>query len=345
MWPRVIKNTAARLGLSPIAASIRRRYRGAATCLMYHRVVAEVAHGDGFAPNQPLLVGLDQFEEQMRYLKSNYRCLSVPDAVELLKTNDLPARAVLVTFDDGYRDNLLALSVLEELNIPATIFITTGFVDGTSFPWWYDLEHVVSQSRELSYQKGGKTFRLRCRTLAEKKRAFQKIVTMMVGLSRQGQSDILRWLRDSCSSGAQFRDLLLNWEEIRTLDRHPLITIGSHSRDHFVLSQLDGRELDVELGGSRRRLEEILGHPVRLLAYPYGAKHAVGPREFEAARIAGYGAAFTTRHANIQPEHRFDLFALPRLAVSCGDTLTSLACKLEGLEGFWRNRAQRVVRE
>lgn len=112
---------------------LRQRYKGVCSILMYHRV-AEVSHE---LPNSILGVAPEQFEAQMRHIASNCNPLSLRAAIDGLVNGCLPANAVAVTFDDGFKDNLTAaLPILEKYKIPATIFISTKFIDGTLAPWW-----------------------------------------------------------------------------------------------------------------------------------------------------------------------------------------------------------------
>ena len=88
--------------------------------LMYHRV-RNVTHYD------QLSVSIHNFEKQVRYLSENYRVISLDDAVKEM-ANGVRSNAVVITFDDGYLDNIdNALPILQQYNIPATIFLTTGF--------------------------------------------------------------------------------------------------------------------------------------------------------------------------------------------------------------------------
>src|SRR5688500_6293310 len=93
--------------------------------LGYHRVLPEP---DPLLPGEP---GAADFEARMRWVKANFNVLPLTDAVQALRENDLPPRARAVTFDDGYADNYrIALPILQRLELPATFFIATGFLDG-----------------------------------------------------------------------------------------------------------------------------------------------------------------------------------------------------------------------
>jgi len=120
---------------------------------------------------------------------------------------------------------------------------------------------------------------------------------------------------------------------VEGLDREPLITIGAHTVDHFVLSQLPQEELERQLHESRRTLEQRLGHPILHFAYPFGGAEHAGPREFQAAEAAGFASAVTTRQNHWRTSSRDALHALPRLSIDFSDTLEDFRWKVSGLAG------------
>jgi len=98
---------------------------GKLSILIYHRVLKQP---DPLLPGE---VDAASFEWQMQLLAQHFNVLPLSEAVERLKKNSLPNRAVCVTFDDGYADNAeVALPILEKLGVPATFFIATGFLEG-----------------------------------------------------------------------------------------------------------------------------------------------------------------------------------------------------------------------
>ena len=106
---------------------------------MYHRV--SCLDRD----SQLLAVTPENFESQIKYLSENYILLSLNDLKEALSRKVIPNKSVAITFDDGYLDNLThALPLLEKYQIPATIFVSSGFVDGSFEMPSDELEKVVS---------------------------------------------------------------------------------------------------------------------------------------------------------------------------------------------------------
>lgn len=188
--------------------------------------------------------------------------------------------AVAITFDDGYADNLLIAA-----NLPVTVFVTVEPVlDGRRF-WWDEIAGIEPGLRG-------------------------KLHTRLKGLpgrERQGRLATLAW-KDDADRG---RPLTL--DELRDLASRPGVEIGAHTLSHPSLALLPAVEQERELAGARTRLEEMLGRPVTLLAYPFGKPGDVSEETQALARRAGYRAAFTTVPRCLVPSS--PLFALPRLTV------------------------------
>jgi peptidoglycan/xylan/chitin deacetylase (PgdA/CDA1 family) len=108
----------------------------------------------------------------------------------------------------------------------------------------------------------------------------------------------------------------MDWNEIRELAADPLVTIGAHTVNHIMLGKAAEAAARFELKASRDAIEAALGAEVRHLAYPYGGRDLVGPREFRLASELGYRTAVTTRPGVLFPEHDQHLTALPRLSLN-----------------------------
>ena len=105
--------------------------------LIYHRVK------DLEVDTQMLAVSPNHFEKQIEYLKANYKILSLQELISCLNKKRIPNKSVVITFDDGYADNLHeAAPVLVKYNIPATIFISSGMIDSNLEFWWDSLEYI-----------------------------------------------------------------------------------------------------------------------------------------------------------------------------------------------------------
>ena len=105
-------------------------------------------------------------------------------------------------------------------------------------------------------------------------------------------------------------DEFLGWDELRQLDRHPLVTLGAHSHAHPLLTALSWRDAWSEIRRSKRDLETRLERPIAAFAYPYGG---FGRAVRQLVRLAGFRYAVTTQPRVLTPGNAMDRFALPRI--------------------------------
>jgi peptidoglycan/xylan/chitin deacetylase (PgdA/CDA1 family) len=136
----------------------------------------------------------------------------------------------------------------------------------------------------------------------------------------------------------------MNWDELRGIAAHPLVTLGAHTVHHAAVKRLDAERALWEMEESAAILARETGLEPRHFAFPYGHRAAAGERDFELVRRAGFATAVTTRHGVLVPGHSAHLHALPRVSVngnfqSVGDVRTMMS----GLTALIANRGRRLV--
>jgi peptidoglycan/xylan/chitin deacetylase (PgdA/CDA1 family) len=341
-----VKRAIRRVALAPPLHGLTERagrpFRGLGTCLLYHRVSENGDAGAAWA-NRSLSVDVHSFDEQMRHVAESCRCLSLSECLGLLEQGRLPPSSVVVTFDDGYRDNLeLALPVLERHGVPATIFVATGLVERSVPLWWVELEQALGTIDELEVVLAGRVRRWQLTSPMGRFLAFRELGATARASGPPVVDELMSQVREQAPA-LQAPDLIASWDEIVRLGQHPLITIGAHTVSHPALALLSPGEAARELSESKSTLEERLGAEVEHFAYPYGAPLQAGAREARLAGEAGFRSAVTTRPAHLFAQHAATPHLLPRLEVLYGDTLSDLKWRLSGLQAAVRNRGRRVV--
>jgi len=328
---------------SPFSLPIQWMYRGLGTCLMYHRICRNEDYpidpdATGFFPNVELMVRVSDFDAHMGFIAKHYRCISVSQAVREIQTGTMQPRSLTVTFDDGSFDCLdLALPILRKHNVPATIYLATGIVDKTASLWWYEQEHIFRELTSLEFHWRGRAYAWNFDSTDHKLAAFRQINDLFKELSSLEQSNLMHIIRRGAPGVFSYADQCLTWDQIAELDQDPLITIGAHTHNHFVLSELSAYDARREIQDSRTLLESRLGHPVEHFAYPFGGEKQAGAREFELVRELGFKSGVTTRIGHLHPFHKNHVFSLPRIPVGYHDDLENFAWKLSGLEALIRN--------
>lgn len=274
---------------------------------------------------------------------------------EIIPLDDVPARLAgkaaarrfaVLTFDDGYRDNVEhALPVLQRYEAPFTVFVCTGFADGTAPIWWLDLEEAMLARPALNVQLPDGPFVAEGRTPAARIAALRSLYWRLRGQPEVFTRNFIGRLADQAGidTRARTRRLCLNWEGLRALAREPLVSFGAHSLSHPRLATLDAETARREIAASKAQVEAELGMPVRHFAYPVGDRASAGLREAEFCRIAGFETAVTTRPGLLFSGHAERLHALPRLSVNgLFQTSRQFRALLSGLPTFAFNGLRRV---
>lgn len=304
-------------GLHRLAAP---RLRGLGAILTFHHVRPDAPRD--FAPNRMLEITPEFLDAALTRLRAiGYRIIGLDEALAEMRAGGdrRTAPFAVLTFDDGYRDNLAhALPVLERHEAPFTLYVTPGFVTRDAGLWWVELEEAVRRAHHIDLRIGDEHIARPAATAAEKADAFKAVYWPLRALPEARLRAIVGDLADrhGVDRRALVEDLCLDWQGIEAVARHPLATIGAHTMTHPRLAQIAAAEMRTEIGASRRVLEERLGRPVAHLSYPVGDPASAGRREFEAAAAFGYASAVTTRPGLIHPGHAVHPLALPRVSVN-----------------------------
>jgi len=229
-------------------------------------------------------------------------------------------RFAALTFDDGYRDvRDHALPVLRRLDVPSTLFITTSFADGTGDLWWLRLEEAIRRSPRIRGTLAGEDVDLPAGTTAEKEAAWNSLYWRLRSLPEGIMRAQISQLSENLGVVAPpfAAHLCMTWDELGDIVRsEPLVTIGAHTREHFMLAKQPEEVARDELVESRRRIIGELGVDPRHLAYPVGDPTSAGEREFRLAREAGFTTAWTTRPGHLFGGHAQHATALPRVSLN-----------------------------
>ena len=242
-----------------------------AIVLMFHSVARDDAAAFIAPPNRlpPQL-----FERQMAFLSRHRRVVPLAQVVEQVAAGATPAAGtVCITFDDGYRDNLtVAAPILEKYQLPATLFLATGYVSRGEAQW-ADVLHVLLHKRtadrlELS-QSGAGDFNLA--SVAGRAAARDSIHPRLLEATPGGRRQLLMEIERQLRPRGTAPRLTMTWDEARELRRRfPLFEIGGHTREHLDLRAHGGEAARLEIDGCAGDIRRELGEPPRYFSFPYG---------------------------------------------------------------------------
>jgi peptidoglycan/xylan/chitin deacetylase (PgdA/CDA1 family) len=234
-------------------------------------------------------------ERQVRLLKRYANVVPLRKALEdLAAKRSLPPRAVALTFDDGYRDQVtVAAPLLRAQGMPATFFLVRDFLSGDLEGWWEELGWVFAHATAAELRWGDR--RHDTSSPRARRAAARAVADALKTLDSGRRQEAIAELRDRLAPvGPPLERQFLDWDEAEDLLRQGH-DIGSHTCQHPILSREVPTAQNRELVDSRRALEAHFGRPVDLLAYPNGRAEDYSQETLRLTRDAGYAFAVTTR--------------------------------------------------
>lgn len=249
--------------------------------LMYHRVLPSDNVEGGITP--------ENFRWQLSVLARHFNVQPLDVMIEQHQRGCLPPYSVAITFDDGYSDfNTYVLPELKAFSLPATLFVTTDFIDGTLWMWPDVLKWALKATPHRQWQApDGQRFRLPEQWLL----AWHTAADYAINLDNDAKWsfiwDFCQTLGVEVPSQPSGEFAPLSWHDLRQMPAD-LVSVGSHTLTHPILSKLDPARLMKELVVSRQRIEQQLDRDVVGFCYPNGMPTDVSPAVFDAVAQAGY---------------------------------------------------------
>lgn len=318
------------------AAANRAGSPNPAVCiLLYHRIA------DSLSDPWDLCVSPQNFAEHLEVIREIGEPIDIETLERNLQTGRLPAPGIVLTFDDGYADNLThALPILERHRTPAAVFPPAGMVGEGREYWWDELEYVFLEAESLpetlELPIGGEVYRRslgkECRLpRAEfvhraawrtwmppntvRQEIYLELWQLLHPLPNADRSAVIGTVLDWAQLPRPARDdrRIIRWDEAAALTAGGWFQIGSHGMTHSSLAALPPAEQAYELRESKRTLEARIGREVACLVYPYGKPADYSDLTVRLAAEAGYRIALINSRGLVRPGA--DPFRLPRFHV------------------------------
>lgn len=244
--------------------------------------------------DEGLHLRLSVFQAICAHLSENYQVIPLSEMFRMIDLGQrLPDRAISLTFDDGYASNYhLAYPALKQHGLPATVFLTTGFLDGTESLWF--------QEMDLAMQAKGESKNLAATLLRLKM------------LPDQEMREILTAYCADCAP-SQTRPavtLPLTWDMAREMQASGLVEFGGHTHSHPILARCSLEQQRREIFTCYERLSAELGRAPKLFAYTNGGAEDFSTETCGLLAEAGFEAAFTMMSGRVKPG--LNPYALPR---------------------------------
>jgi peptidoglycan/xylan/chitin deacetylase (PgdA/CDA1 family) len=270
------------------------------------------------------------FEKQMRYLKKTYEIISFEKLTQaILEKKTLPKRAAIVTFDDGYKDNYTeAYPILKKYEIPATIFLTTGYIETDNLFWWDKIGYVLCNTKlkKIELEDFGDISPIsidnipysldiileKFKKIPEDKK--KKLIEILV---QKSDVDIPRGVG---------KNLIMSWDNIGEMNENG-INFGAHTVTHPVLTNLSLNQAKFEIIESKKNIEKRLDKTVTTFSYPNGLANDYNSEIVKILKENGFICSVTAIPKMVTSKS--DLFELGRLPP--GDSYKSFKFCISGL--------------
>jgi len=271
--------------------------------LIFHRVLDEP---DFMRPGE---VDKKVFTWQMQLLAKCFNVLPLADALEKIDKDQLPSRAVCITFDDGYADNYLnALPILKQHNLTATFFVATGYLNG-GIMWNDKVIEAVRNTKQVELDLTAiELGKVSITSEYQKYQVAQKIIQKIKHLQPEQRSQYAESIAQQARSLPN--DLMMTDKQLKSLHQSGM-EIGGHTVTHPILATLNTQDAEKEIVDNKAELERLLETRIDFFAYPNGMPEQDYLKEhISIVKNAGYKAAVSTPWGILTK--KTDRYQLPR---------------------------------
>jgi len=284
--------------------------------LAYHRIL-DIDNKTFQFDSELISATCDDFRWQMNYVKDNYNPISFSTFISFLQKNEkLPTNPIIITFDDGFEDNYSnAYTILKDLNVPATFFISTAYIDKPKTFWFDWLVYMLKKVKSwddlivsgisADFYHLNNSLKINAILTYVKSIPDTERVELIVNIEQQ--------LKLQCGIEGFKDSRPLTWDQVNEMSAGGM-EFGSHSVSHPILSKVDDANLWSEIQDSKNTIELKIDKECEVIAYPVGGYEAFDERVIEMSKKAKYklGASYIS---GVNKLSNLNFFELKRLHV------------------------------
>lgn len=293
--------------------------------LMYHGFT-DKDNDEGIENDHGKHLHVDKFKRQLEYLSKYHHVISLKEFVRhCAASGKIPANSVVITVDDGYRSNYtLAYPLLRRFGIPATIFLTTRFVDQRQPLWTDRVEYLLARTESSRSAKIKKNKRI---NEEFKWGPQEQIASAVEELENQTGNSLMK--------EQEIPEIYapLRWSDVLGMVKSGVISIGSHTHSHVILTRCGGDKIEEELALSKRMIEEKTGLECELFCYPNGEKGDFDHHTKQELKEKGYSCGLTTVPGF--NDISSDVYELRRFGVTNKEDSVEFLMKIYGVVHFF----------
>jgi peptidoglycan/xylan/chitin deacetylase (PgdA/CDA1 family) len=250
----------------------------------------------------------------LKCLSENKVFISMDELYDiLLSGSELKLKdKVVLTIDDGYKDTFEnALPILQKYNIPFIFYVSSDFVNKKVVLWWHFLNDFILKNSIICTKNG------KCFDVSDMNKKNSIYIYLSKQILKQGiyVNDYLLNNFEIYSDEIinTYKNLLIDWEDLKSMNELNICTIGGHTKSHFGLRFLDKSFLKNDILLNKLELIDKLGVDINHFAYPFGTHFSVSYREYQIVKECGYKTSVTTFDSHVHSFHQYKLHSLPRI--------------------------------
>ena len=289
--------------------------KNTATIFMLHRIDKE-----GTETGSVLTAAL--LREYFEYLrKHHYNVISLTSYIQALINHEDTYKTVIFTVDDGYRDFYHNIyNIFREYNYPATVFITSDFIQGNLFFWWDIIEYVILNTPKQRIELPKTELNTIFIKDGSKKKAISTIINYCKGLQYEHRisfvSELVKVLEVDITGQPKFKYEPLHWVDILEMKENG-IEFYPHTKTHPVMSNIPLEQKMIELTVPKKIIEKKLNKAANIFAYPNGEQNDFDEETISALKASNYIAAVTCIPDYNNTKTKSDMFQIHRFALPC----------------------------
>ncbi len=316
MLTGLLKSVFIYAGPFSIVRTLQRIKKGPCISILYgHRVLPDevIANKD----DSRTITGQTSVSEvwcAIQELRKFYRIISIDQAVTQIKNNDIKTDSVVLTFDDGFRDNFTQLyPLLKKHNIPATYYVNASVLSTKNSLWFQSIiNYFYAVSESSVYVAVSDT----TYDLSTAQKRYESAFHFMRHLQANYKPQEFHSIIETMAGDLRFpneEDIHMTWDDLKVLAKDPLITIGAHSYNHYPLGFCDEKLSSYEIEQSITELETNLGLKITHFSYPRGHEEDFNRHHIDCLKSKQIDSAVSTiRGVNRTGE---DLYRLRRVGL------------------------------
>jgi peptidoglycan/xylan/chitin deacetylase (PgdA/CDA1 family) len=269
-----VKNALLNTGIAKLVSA---REKGASVAILrYHAVVDPE---DNYYACDSICVTPAQFKRQLSYISEHFSVVSLDTVAQCIMENTpFPENAVVITFDDGYRDNYNAYKIMSNYGLPGTFYVSAGCLSGVETFWLFEVMYLLANTNQLEVRIAtpARETKLSLATRQERNVATRKIVEIIKSNDLQTREEIREQLRNRCRDVKDLDEkkakVMLTWEQVREMSQNGM-TIGGHTLTHLNLPNASKEDAVKEIKNCKTLIEKQTGKTVRHFSYPNGGNY------------------------------------------------------------------------